>query len=47
MNDPVGWPSERMAFWSDEQWWRKLIDGAIADPDPASANARILSLIHI
>jgi len=45
MNDPVGWPSERMAFWSDEQWWQKLIDGAIADPDPASANARI-TLIH-
>lgn len=45
MNDPVGWPSERMAFWADEQWWQKLIDGAIADPDPASANARI-TLIH-
>lgn len=45
MNDPVGWPSERMAFWADEQWWQQLIDGAIADPDPASANARI-TLIH-
>ena len=45
MTDPVGWPSERMAFWADEQWWQELIDGAIAESDPASANARI-TLIH-
>lgn len=45
MQNPVGWPTERMAFWDDEQWWTALIDGAIADPDPANANKRI-TLIH-
>ncbi|MEI6254750.1 MAG: hypothetical protein WCP30_18290 [Mycobacteriaceae bacterium] len=45
MNDPVGWPSERLAYWGDAKWWGALIDGAIAEPDPASANARI-TLVH-
>lgn len=45
MNDPVGWPSERMSHWGDQQWWTALIDGAIADPVPRNANARI-TLVH-
>lgn len=45
MAGAVDWPAERMAFWSDEKWWNALIDGAIGDPDPANANARI-TLIH-
>ncbi len=43
--DAVGWPAERMARWGDLQWWNALIDGAIGDPDPAAANARI-TLVH-
>lgn len=34
-----------MAHWGDLAWWNALIDGAIGDPDPADANARI-TLVH-
>lgn len=45
MKHSVEWPAGHMARWHDEQWWEALIDGATADPDPVSANARI-TLVH-